>query len=208
MINIIERIRQKIRILPYLRADGERTLRLNYDLNINSVVFDVGGYEGRWANDIFSKYQCNIHIFEPVPFFANNIKKKFEKNKKIYIHQFGLSKEDSNRKIYVDKDGSSLFRGKNNTEEIKLVNLRNFFIQNKIDFVDLMKINIEGGEYDLLEELIETGLIKKIKNIQVQFHDFVPNAKKRMKKIQNELETTHKLTYQFPFVWENWLLNE
>ena len=67
-----------------------------------------------------------------------------------------------------------------------------------------MKINIEGAEYDLLEHLIDTGLISNIHNIQVQFHDFVSNAEQRMIMLQKELEKTHGLTYQYPFVWENW----
>ena len=71
-----------------------------------------------------------------------------------------------------------------------------------------MKVNIEGGEYDLLEGLIENGLTARIRNIQVQFHDFVPNAYERMKNIQLSLSKTHKITYQFEFVWENWELNE
>ena len=76
--------------------------------------------------------------------------------------------------------------------------------QNKIERIDLMKMNIEGGEYDLLDHLIETGFIRNIENIQVQFHDFVPEAKQRMMKIQKELSKTHRLTYQYIFVWENW----
>jgi hypothetical protein len=57
-----------------------------------------------------------------------------------------------------------------------------------------------------LEHLIETEWIKKIKNIQIQFHDFVPHAEKHMKAIQEQLKKTHFLTYQYPWVWENWEL--
>ena len=77
-----------------------------------------------------------------------------------------------------------------------------------IERIDLMKINIEGGEYDLLEHLIKTGWIDKIINIQVQFHDFVENAEARMLAIQNDLAKTHELTYQYKFVWENWRLKD
>jgi len=63
---------------------------------------------------------------------------------------------------------------------------------------------IEGGEYDLLEHLIKTKYIKRIKNLQVQFHDFVDQAQERMDNIQKELSKTHQLTYQYLFVWENW----
>jgi FkbM family methyltransferase len=198
--------KKQLRVRAYLEANGDKTLRVNYDLNKDSVVFDIGGYEGQWSYDIFSKYGCNIHIFEPVPSFAENIKKIFSDNKKIQVYPFGLSDRNSNEKIYLNKNKSSLFKKEGNTTEIKLVKFSDFFLQNNIDFIDLMKINTEGGEYDLLEELIRTDLVKKLKNIQIQFHNFVPDAKERMEKIQSELEKTHRLTYQFKFVWENWIL--
>ena len=44
--------------------------------------------------------------------------------------------------------------------------------------IDLLKINIEGGEYEVLENLIENDLIKNIDNIQIQFHDFVFSRRK------------------------------
>jgi hypothetical protein len=44
----------------------------------------------------------------------------------------------------------------------------------------------------------------KFKDIQVQFHKFMPHAEKRRSKIQKELKRIHYLTYQYDFVWENW----
>ena len=70
----------------------------------------------------------------------------------------------------------------------------------------MIKVNIEGGEYDLLEFLIDSNYIEIIDNIQVQFHDFIPDAEERMKNIHKKLEKTHFLTWQYPFVWENWQL--
>ena len=51
-------------------------------------------------------------------------------------------------------------------------------------------------------------VIKKIRNIQISFHEIVPNAEIRMKKIQLELKKTHFLTYQYLFVFENWQIRE
>jgi hypothetical protein len=94
--------------------------------------------------------------------------------------------------------------GKAESEEILLKDVSAFINSNEIGEIDLMKINIEGGEYDLLDRIVNTGVVKQIKNIQVQFHDFVPNAEKRMPNIQEKLSLTHELTYQYLFVWENW----
>ena len=72
--------------------------------------------------------------------------------------------------------------------------------------IDLLKINIEGGEYPLLEKLVESKTIQNIQNIQIQFHDFIPDYKKRYDLIAKELQKTHYKTYDYPFIWENWMM--
>lgn len=188
----------------WFRDQGDKSLRLNYDLDRHSMVFDLGGYEGQWTSDIVSKYGCSVHVFEPVAEFADRIVQRFHPNPKITVHKYGLASENNTARLTMDDDASSAFTAGEHSTEIRLVKAADFFSQHHITTVDLMKINIEGGEYDLLEHLIESGLIANIKNIQVQFHDLVPNAPQRMRKIQSELEKTHLLTYQYPFVWENW----
>ena len=199
---------QAMRVKPWFRDNGDTTHRLNYDLNEDSIVFDLGGYEGEWAGDIFCMYGCTVYIFEPYETYFENIKSKFLHNKKISVFQFGLSKNSQTSKLAIANNSSSIFIESENSVDIKLVSANEFFNQHPIDIIHLMKINIEGGEYDLLEHLIETGDIKKIKNIQVQFHDFVPDAERRMKAIQGNIKKTHELTYQYEFVWENWKLKE
>lgn len=185
---------------------GDKTLRLDYNLDVNSVVFDLGGYEGQWSSDIFSMYLCNIYIFEPVEYFHNYIVNRFKYNAKIHAFQFGLSNENEICQIGFDNDGSSIFK-KGNTTEIKLVKALDFFQANNITKIDLMKINIEGAEYDLLEYLIATRAIENIDNLQIQFHESaeIKNCEQRMHNIQKALAKTHYLTYQYyPYVWENW----
>jgi FkbM family methyltransferase len=201
------RSEQQRRVIPWFRDKGDETLRLDYDLNEKSVVFDVGGYEGKWASDIFSRYACSIYVFEPVPHFAANITRRFVRNPRVKVFDFGLAGITRAAQIAVDKDASSVFRQTGSMEEIRLVRACDFINSNDISNIDLMKINIEGEEYDLLDHLLDCGLTKRITNIQVQFHDFVPNAEERMNKIQERLSKTHSLTYQYPFVWENWKLS-
>ena len=192
------------RVIPWNNVRGDQTLRLDYDLNENSIIIDVGGYEGQWASDIFGKYLSRVYIFEPIETFANEIKRRFEKNGRLYIYPVGLGAKTRSQNISFNKNESSLFKTDKLLQKIKIVDAVDFFHELSLHSIDLMKINIEGGEYELLDRLIETGFIKNIKNIQVQFHDFVENAEQRMKGIQQNLSKTHKLTYQFPFVWENW----
>lgn len=197
---------QSLRVIPWFKENGDKTHRLKYNLDQNSVVFDLGGYEGEWAAQILCMYGSKLFVFEPYEVYFNNIANKFLKNMNVHVFQFGLASADQNTKLYLAENGSSVFLESKKTADIKLRCAHRFFAEQNIEKVDLMKINIEGGEYDLLEHLIETNDIKKVANIQVQFHDFIPSAEERMKAIQKKLELTHELTYQYEFVWENWCL--
>ena len=197
---------QEREAIRFLNVKGDKTYRLQYDLNARSVVFDLGGFEGQWASDIFAMYCCKIYVFEPIPDHAHVIERRFKRNRKIKVYRFGLSNETKQVMISLEGGKSSIFR--KGTLQIKLVRASDFMEKTEVRKIDLMKINIEGAEYDLLEHLIETGLVRSIRNIQVQFHDLVPRAHDRMKTIQDRLVETHSLTYQYPFVWENWKLKE
>ena len=202
-----EKLIQYERCQPWFEIKGDQTLRLNYQLNKESIVFDLGGYKGEFAKVINDKYQSVIHVFEPVPSFYNVIQDTFINNDKVNVYNYGLAGKDSKMKISSSEDGSSIYISSSDYQIILLKSIVNFIKTNKINQVDLIKINIEGGEYEVLETLLDNNMISIFKNIQVQFHDFiVDNAKERMNAIQKKLELTHLLTYQYEFVWENWKL--
>jgi len=187
------------------RIKGEDTLRVDYKLSKDSIVFDIGGYIGGWSDKIYKNNQPKIYIFEPIKSFYNQIEEKFKDNKDIRIFNFGLGAQSSTKQISIRGDASSTtIKPEDVTEDIKIEDINKFLIDNNISHIDLMKINIEGGEYDLLNRLIETDFISKISDVQIQFHIFVNNAKERMQEIQDKLGRTHYLTYQFDFVEENW----
>lgn len=190
----------------WFQNNGDSTLRLDYDLTADSFVMDLGGYKGEWTKNIFTKYRCNVLIFEPyIPFFKK-IESRFANNNNIKAYGFGLSGKNQIVQFSVADNGSSVFNKSNKKAEIQLKDIKEFLEEHTIPNVDLIKINIEGGEYDLLEAMIDKGIIRMFRNIQVQFHNFFPEAKDRMNKIQENLSKTHELTYQFEFVWENWRL--
>jgi FkbM family methyltransferase len=196
---------QEKRTRIWFKIRGDQTLRLNYDqLDEKSIVFDAGGYEGQWTSDIYSKYNCSIYVFEPVKSYFKCIEERFKKNNKINVFCFGLGNKNISTVINLDQASSSVYKKGEKSETIKIVNITSFLKKNRISSIDLFKINIEGSEYDLLDELIRSGDILKIKNLQVQFHDFTSDSYQRMKRLHFLLSKTHFTTYSYPFVWENW----
>jgi len=183
---------------------GDETLRINYPLTKKSIVFDLGGYRGEWALPIYNRYQSNLYIFEPVPAFATAIKRIFAQRARVHVFPFGLAGKSAEIDLHMAENASSEFGNSGRVVRVKLKNVKRFLKEKKITNVDLVKLNIEGGEYELLEYMIKVNLVKMFDNIQVQFHTHVENADKRANWIRKKLSQTHELTYQYLFVWENW----
>lgn len=195
-------------VAKFKKDNSKHNLMLDYDLDENSLVFDVGGYKGQGASDLFSMYLPTIYIFEPRAEYAQAIEKRFKKNNKIKVFNFGLSNKKSEDYIYFNDDGSTLFLKNKQKEKVKLESISDFIKNNNIKKIDLLKLNIEGGEYEVLDDLINSGLLNMITNLQIQFHNFFPNARKKMLDIHKELFKSHHPVYQYEFVMESWQLNK
>ena len=195
---------QTIWVRRWHRHNGDQTLRLAYPLTSESVVFDLGGYEGAWTAEIYQRYRCSIFIFEPVPQFYENIRRRFSPIPNIRPFNFGLAESSRTDTLTLSGDGSGRFRKGGQQIQIQLVEILDFLSRMSISKIDLVKINIEGAEFDLLEYLIAKGIVQRFTDIQVQFHRFAPGAEARRDAIRSALARTHDLTYDYPFVWENW----
>ncbi len=119
-----------------------------------------------------------LHIFEPCKLNVEIINQKF-KDEKIKINNCGLSNLDSEAILYSNETGSglaSLSKRKldhfgikfDNEELIKLIRFDEYWKNNiKSEFVDLMKIDVEGHELSVLEGV--GNYINNIKVIQFEF---------------------------------------
>lgn len=194
-------------LLKWRSDNGDQTHNLNYELNPDSIVIDLGGYEGIWGQKITNKYDCNLYIAEPITEYYNILTKKFASNSKVKILNAGVYSENKDSIIYVKDDASSCIECDSfkSTEKIKLFTLRKIFEIFQIDKADLLQINIEGCEYDLLEALVNEEILKRIKNFQVQFHTNIENHNERRYNIHQKLILNGFVKkFDYPFVWEGW----
>jgi hypothetical protein len=156
-------------------------LRYEYDLKAGEKCLDIGSYQREWANEMIKRYMVTVECFDALD------------NKAAWIF---------NGKIMVGGAYyyTSMFADKID-QEFWCVDIAEYLQQE----IAVCKINIEGGEYQLLDYIIEKGLIIRVKNIQVQFH-LVDGAdsQKEYELLAKRLSVTHKLTWRYPFVWENW----
>ena len=180
-------------INKWWNEDGDQKYRLNYPLTENSLVVDIGGYDGSWAQLVWNKFKCNIIIMEPVESLYSQAVAKFGNNSKVKVYKVGAYSIDEEQLISLNDNESSMFGHNKGKEKIKLVDFVKFYKTNINKNIDLLKINIEGAEYDLLEHLINSQMLTIADNFQIQFHDTysIPDFKQRKDKIAEAFKQTH-----------------
>src|SRR5208337_780990 len=187
----------------WVLQNGENTLRLEYPLTSESVVFDVGGYKGDFTADLLRKGQDPyVHIFEPVERFSRFCQQRFANNPKVTVHNFALGAKTEEKMMSVDEERSGFYVESEWFEAVRIKDVCE--VLEGFKEVDLFSVNIEGAEYVLFYRLLDTPTVSKFKNIQIQIHDFVDEADTLRNTIRQLLANTHSERYNYPFTWESW----
>jgi len=191
---------------------GDLRFRFDYDLNEESVVFDLGGYQGWLAERINERFKSKIYVFEPYIPFYEDMNAKFKEESNIKLFNYGLSNVNGNLEFVKSNDGSHLLEcenGKPTNDNSELVEIKSFSETYKslcIDTIDLLKINVEGAEYAIMKDIFENNLQSKIRNFQIQFHYLSEKSIDDLSLIRKELSKTHIQKWNYEFVWESWEL--
>jgi len=197
-----------IQVKKWFADGGDQNLRLEYPgLTSDSIVFDLGGYLGDFTAAIIERYDCKAFIFEPHPEYFSKCIERFSSYENVMVLNYGLGDKNGDFLLSNQSDGSSFINPNHIQKDgIKCV-IRDFSsVLSELDIkgIDLMKINIEGGEFSLMEHIISCGRQEIVNQYQIQFHNFVENAVDRREQISRALSETHVRTWCYTFVWENW----
>ncbi len=194
------------------RQESDKILAEVAGLTEGRVVLDVGGDTGAWAMELYQRYAPQLYIFEPHPRSVVALHERFA-GLDSKILPFGLGSSNQSCQLSDDGMGSSVYDASRNFHgankfDIRIRDVHEVFTELNLKEVDLIKINIEGGEYDLLPRLIDTGLVRRCRMVRVQFHDWFPNAFALRRRIVKDLAKTHDVEWSYPMVWESWIRRE
>jgi FkbM family methyltransferase len=193
-------------ITKWFRDNGDYTHNINYELTENSVIMDLGGYTGVWAQQMIDKYNPNVYILEPVTSFYEGMVARFSTNNKVNLMNVGIGVEDKDGFIFMSGDGTSSNLTSGESISVKFNTIDTILEKWGLNEVDLIQINIEGDEYPLLEHMLSTGSINKFKNVQIQFHLGIENDVARRDEIREGfIANGFKIKFDYPFVWESWM---
>jgi FkbM family methyltransferase len=163
------------------------------NLNKNSVVYSFGiGEDVSFDEDIIKKTQAYVYGFGPTPRSISWIQKRKINN--FDFSDYGIGIENKTFKMFLPKNknhvSGSIIKSKHLGDdfvEIKLKTLDSIMKKKNHSKLDLLKLDIEGSEYEVLEYILEKNI--KISQIVVEFHDrFIKNGSRLRKRIIKKLK--------------------
>jgi len=199
---------QKFKVYFFIRYVNNNFFKFNIS-NPNPIIFDVGGYKGHFSDLILKTLPgAKIFIFEPVYLYYKFLVKKYINNKNIKIFNFALSGHKLKKKISYDDDKSSIYNSSilSPGELVDVISITDFLKQNQIKQVNLIKINIEGDEYDLLSDLINKNKIDIFDQLLIQFHYYKFEDYINFKNLRLSILKTHDEYYNLNFVWSKYII--
>jgi FkbM family methyltransferase len=196
----------RLAIEQWVRRRGDEELLLTHDLGPTSTVVEVGGFVGIWSGALYDRYAPTMHILEPGSEFFAHLAARFAGEPRVHLYPIGLG-HPGTAQLMLDGVASSLVRRSSTaSEQILLKSFDVFVEENGIGTIDLLQINIEGGEYELLDQILGSRFLRNIRKLQVQFHLNRADATTRREHLRRELRRTHNELFNYPFVWESWAL--
>lgn len=168
----------------------------------NSICIDCGANVGT-ITGAFANKGATVYAFEPNPECFEELIKKFKGNPKIHIYQKGVLDRTSTMKLYKSiyhnddslffSQSSSLYSSKDNVDskeyfEVECIDLIEF-IKDLNQDIDILKIDVEGAEFQILEKLINENLYEKIEHILVETHDeTIPEIREIATKVRKTIK--------------------
>ena len=122
------------------------------------------------------------------------------------MYGYGLGRSTGTAQLALDGPGASTFTRESpfGSVPVEIRDVAAVFDELELDHIDLLKVNIEGGEYDLFDRLDECGWLPRVDLVSVQFHEWHPHAYRRRRSVRRALRRDHEQVWSYPWVWELW----
>jgi FkbM family methyltransferase len=159
------------------KVDAFKVQQQHFNKNDVKVIFDIGANRGQVVQyylDLFPN--ATIHAFEPFQESFNILKANFENNKRVVLNQIAISNHENDVEFFVNvnADTNSLLKpqetGLSSDKQVK--NLEKITVpcstidayckKHQISNIDILKMDIQGGEYNALLGAFEKLESKKI----------------------------------------------
>jgi FkbM family methyltransferase len=164
-------------------------------LNENFIIYSFGiGEDISFDKAVNEKHNCHIYAFDPTPKSINWIKSQalFDK---FHFYEFGINKVSGFVDFYLPQNpeyvsGSIVTSNRldlNTKISVEMKSLQNILLMLNHTHIDVLKMDIEGTEYDIIDDILNVNI--PINQILIEFHDrFFKNGKQKTKQAVEKLK--------------------
>jgi FkbM family methyltransferase len=151
------------------------------------VVVDLGANVGKFATEFLAIHPAaSLVLVEGDPYLNGILQRTFAGSPRVKLFQGLVGAESAAKaRFFLCKvpEGNSVFQrfsdgwspGETREIEVEMISLPALFELGGCERVDLLKVDIEGSEWDVLGGLTEREA-RVVRQISVEFHDFMDPA--------------------------------
>lgn len=140
-------------------------------LTKDSVVVDAGAHRGEFSAEIIRRFGCQCHLVEANPGLVETLIIARAES----VTTAALGGRDGRGMLHISEnpEATGLFDTgpKTASVEVETISLATLMQRLDITKIDILKLDIEGAEFDLIAAT-PNEILQRINQITVEFHDF------------------------------------
>ncbi len=134
-------------------------------LSSNSVCYLAGlGEDASFDLSLIERFGCTVHAFDPVPEAARYAASVSEREPRFLFSPLGLWSSDGTLRFYENAEPGFVSRSATNMHntgsyaEAEVRSVDSLMAELGHEHVDLLKLSVEGSEYEILDDLLAKRL--------------------------------------------------
>ena len=159
----------------------EKVYRFWEDVKEGDVVLDIGASVGAYAVSILENNPKKVYCVEPSKKLMGVLKSNCD-SEKIETINWGIVEREG--------DGINIFGGKD--QQFKGITFKNMLERYSINHVDYMKVDCEGGEYNIFRDENMEFLLNKVKFMAIEIHLNYSGCREKFKTFRDKYLTQFK----------------
>jgi FkbM family methyltransferase len=153
-------------------------------LDGDSIVVDAGAHRGEFSRQLIEMYKCRCYLVEANPELARRLDVRGAQQTLAVAlaaadgHSEFIFRNNAEAGSIARRAGEPAGGGRTRSVAVEAVSLATLMRRTGLGRIDLLKLDIEGAEFDLIAGASD-DLLASIGQITVEFHDFLEEFKAR-----------------------------
>jgi FkbM family methyltransferase len=145
-------------------------------LNKESVVYSFGiGQDVSFDLDVINNHHCSVFAYDPTPKSIEWVSKQ-DLPGNFHFQPYAINNKDGETVFHLPRNKSYVSGSLAETEitidgeliSVPVFRMKTLMEMNRHDHISVLKMDIEGSEYDVLEDILNSGI--QVQQILVEFH--------------------------------------